>query len=229
MRTLPASPASITPPSATMSLTAVTSRQALVPPVPLILWGRNERGQPHGSRFDDHQLADVEQAARLMGFRLVAAETDGLRSLGAKLPAGRIFSSGKAFVPFIRGELYDRLVAATGTPEMPLPRKASARPAEGGPIAGGGQGRGAGGGGAGEPPAPVTKQAPADWSKIEIGSLVLAKGDDGDDGYYAAKVISVGTDDKLSCVWANYPDLPRFMRPRKTLALLHPEATATSA
>ena len=58
--------------------------------------------------------------------------------------------------------------------------------------------------------------------KSKPASLVLAREDDGD---YAEKVISMGTDDKFDLLWVNYPDLARFTRARKALALLHP-ATA---
>jgi hypothetical protein len=227
MQTATSLTSSVTPLKLIATIPAPLLTAAKLPALPpmIILFGRDERGRPHGSKFEGRDKMKAERAALLMGFQLAAADTDALRDLGAKLPVGRIFpASGKAFVPFVKTALFDRLIAATGAPDAPRAASAPTKAAEGGPMVGGGQGRGAGGGGAGDPPAKA--QAPADWSKIEIGSFVLAQGDDGDDGYYAAKVNSVGTDDKCGLVWVNYADLPRFTRARKALALMHPEAVA---
>ena len=223
-------PSSVTLPAliASISGKSQSAEQTLTTSSTIILFGRDDRGRPHGSRFDRRDKAEVERAAQLMDFHLVEATTKEMRDIGAALPEGRIFpASGKAFVPFVKAALFDRLIAATGAPDTPWVTSAPTKAAEGGTLPGGGQGRGAGGGGAGDPPAKA--QGPADWSKINIGDFVLAQGDYGDDGYFAAKVISIGTDNRFGCVWANYPDLARFMRPRNALALLHPEAAAALA
>ncbi|QUS37824.1 hypothetical protein RPMA_02300 [Tardiphaga alba] len=196
---------------------------------PIILFGRDERGRPHGSIFDGLPAADVERAAGLMGMRTVAAESAALLDLSADLPKGRPFKSGSGFAPWVPISLYHKLLATAGLSDDPPPLKASAKPAEGGAGDGAGKGSPPGGSGADEPPAPKggAKQ-PANFADIQIGSVVLAKGDDGDDAYYAAKVVSVDTNDRLGLNWTGYPDLPRFSRPRKSVALLHPEA-ATEA
>ena len=198
-------------------------------PVPLILFGRDERGRPHGACFVRADPTAVERAADLMDLYLAAAETDALCDLGSKLPAGRLFpASGKAFVPFVKATVYDQLLAATGTRETPTPTKAVTKAPEAGGRAGAGQGSGAGGSGAGDPPATrAGAKAPGDWLQIGLGSLVLAQGDEDDDeGYFAAKVIATKAGDSFVLTWADYPDLPEFARPRKALALLHPETAA---
>jgi hypothetical protein len=48
-----------------------------------------------------------------MNMRAVPVETDDLRQLAGALPRGRVFSSGRAFTPFVKGKLYDRLVELT--------------------------------------------------------------------------------------------------------------------
>lgn len=196
-------------------------------PVPLILFGRDERGRPHGACFVGGDPTAVERAADKMDFYLAAAETDALRDLGAKLPAGRLFrASGKAFVPFVKATIYDQLLAATGIRETPKAVKAVGKAPEARTSAGAGHGSGAGGSGAGDPPATrVGAKAPSDWLQIGLGSLVLAQGDEDDsEGYYAAKVIATKAGDSFVLTWVEYPDLPEFARPRKALALLHPEA-----
>lgn len=191
----------------------------------LILLGRDERGRPHASAFGPGDAPAAERAATLMGFATMIVAEEHQR-LASSLPKGRIFDSGKAFVPFCSTQTFARLLEAAGLPDTPVPVRVAAKPAGAGASAVGGQGRGAGGSAAGDPPATRTgTKAPADHSQIGIGSLVLAQGnDEGDDGYYAAKVIATKADDAFVLTWAGYPDLPEFSRSRRALALLHPEA-----
>lgn len=145
MHLTPTPPAPVTPP-ALVAPSAAAAREALsapATPAPLILFGRDERGRPHASRFSDGNRTALEAAARLMAFNLAVAESDALRDLVTKLPGGRLFpGSGKAFVPFTSAALYDQLLAATGTPDAPRPVKAAAKAAEGGASAGAKQGSG---------------------------------------------------------------------------------------
>ncbi|WP_245930861.1 hypothetical protein [Methylobacterium radiodurans] len=188
----------------------------------LILLGRDERGRPHASAFGPEDATAAERAAALMGFTalIVAEEHQGLAS---SLPKGRIFDSGKAFVPFCSTQTFARLLEAAGLPDTPVPVRVAAKPAAAGASAVGGQGRGAGGSGAGDPPATrAGTKAPADHSQICIGSRVLAE-DEAEGGYYPAEVVATKADDHFQLVWAGYPDLPEFSRSRRALALLYPE------
>ena len=47
-----------------------------------------------------------------MGLRLLPVRTDTERALAAKVPKGRVFASGRAFVPFIKASLFTELQAA---------------------------------------------------------------------------------------------------------------------
>lgn len=200
-------------PEAAPALEVAATLAPPTPPTPLILFGRDERGRPHASSFVGSEVAAIEAAARLMGLSFVAAGTDAVRDLAASLPAGRLFpASGKAFVPFCSGALYDRLLAATGTPDTPRSAKATSKAASkaagaeaapagaagsatggaaaGGPAGKGGGGSGGGGGGGGG------AKAPGDWPSIRIGSIVLAQADD-EEGYYPARVAATKADDHL--------------------------------
>ena len=214
-------PALLTPP-ATM---AAEPAPALVPLASLILFGRDEAGRPHASVFKDDMRPAVERAADLMDLYCFPADTEALHNLAAMLPTGRLFpASGKAFVPFVKAVLYDRLLAATGTREAPPPVKAAGKAAEARGGAGGEPSGGPGGSGAGDPPATrVGAKAPAEHSQVGIGSIVLAQGDAGDEGFYPAKIVLTKSPDSFVLEWSNY-DLPQFVRPRRSLALLHPEA-----
>lgn len=213
----PMPPALLTPPAPAIGL-----------PSAMILYGRDEKGRPHSSKLAGDMADEAETAARLMGFRFAAADTDALRDLATCLPACRLFSSGKGSVPFVKISVYERLLAAIGTDDKPMPMKATSKPADGGSGAGAGQGRSGGGAGAGDPPATrAGTKAPISLSEVGLGSFVLAQGDDeGDEGYYAAKVLATKTPDSFVLQWAGYSDLPEFVRPRRTLGLLPPETAA---
>jgi len=211
---------------------AVKDPASVAGPAPIILFGRDANGRPHGASLTGDRAAAAEHAADLMNLYCFPADTETLRQLAAKLPAGRLFpASGKAFVPFTSVALYEQLLAATGTRETPAPAKAASKPAEGRGSTGASSGRGGDGSDAGDPPATrIGAKAPSDHSQIGLGSLVLAQGDEEDDeGYYPAKVILTKADDQFVLTWADYPDLPEFSRPRRALALLHPKTAAEAA
>ena len=79
----------------------------------LVLFGRDQAGKPHASWFDAGSVELATKAAGLMNMRAVPVETDALREVVAGLPRGRLFSSGRAFTPFVKGKLYERLVEVT--------------------------------------------------------------------------------------------------------------------
>lgn len=201
-----------------------TATSAMSPPLnsqpALILFGRDERGRPHASAFGLDDATAAERAASLMGLSTLAVLKEH-QALAASLPRGRVFESGRAFVPFCSAQTFTRLLDAAGPIDMPVPLQAAGKPAEPPPAPVGSQGIGAGAGGAGGAAKP-----PFDWADIAIGSLVLARGDDDDDDYYAATVVATKADNHFVLTWRDYPDLPEFSRPRLALGLLHPGTTS---
>ena len=104
-----------------MTLNATTSPAAMPPG--LILFGRDERQRAHASRFAAGEKAEAERAAGLMGMHVLEISDDTHHSLADGLPQGRLFGSGKAFVPFVKAEVFDRLVAAAGLPRCSRARQ----------------------------------------------------------------------------------------------------------
>lgn len=201
------------------TLATTTLPPTLVPyldPQPgLILLGRDERGRPHASAFGPDETPAAERAAALMGFAALTVAEEH-QALASSLPKGRVFESGRAFVPFCSTQTFARLLDAAGLPDTPVPARGAAKPAEPPPPPASSQGGGAPAGGAGGAAKP-----PFDWAEIGIGSLVLARGDD-EDGYYAATVAATKADNHFVLTWRDYPDLPEFSRHRHALGLLHP-------
>lgn len=79
----------------------------------LVVFGRDQAGKPHASWFDQASAELATKAAALMNMHAVPVDTDALRELAGSLPRGRVFSSGRAFTPFIKSKLYGHLVELT--------------------------------------------------------------------------------------------------------------------
>ena len=62
------------------------------------------------------------------------------------------------------------------------------------------------------------------WSKITIGSLVIAPEDDREDGWWEAIVVDK-RGNTLTLRWRDFPKLPLITRKLKDVALLHPKAS----
>lgn len=184
----------------------------------LIVLGRDDAAKAHASWFDQTEADQARAAAKTMGMMALTVGNDEVRGLADLLPHGKIFGSGKAFVPFVKGALYDQLVAHVPVAEQirPLRLIRSQADAEH----------------ASAPPAPINKPGkappltvPTDWSNIVPGSVVLAT--EGDEGWFEAVVVEVQTGDSVWLQWRDYADQPKFVRSLKRLALLHPSASAT--
>lgn len=187
----------------------------------LVLFGRDDRGRPHASRFAAVDAEAAGRAAGLMGLHAFGV-TEEHRPLAAGLPPGRLFESGKAFVPFCTGKAFTALLAAAGLPDTPPPvraaGKAADKPTEARPPAGAGAG-----GGGGPDRSDGAAKRPADWSGIGIGSVVLAcQGPQ--QGWWEATVILTKADDHFVLQWRDFPADGEITRARKDLGLMPPDS-----
>jgi hypothetical protein len=80
----------------------------------LILFGLDENKQPRAARFVREELGLLAKAADAMDLVMCDVKTSKLSELALKLPAGRLHASGGGFVPYIRQDLYDKIVEAAG-------------------------------------------------------------------------------------------------------------------
>src|SRR4051794_20425647 len=76
----------------------------------LVVFGTDSLGKPHASWFSAEQAEVAHTAAERMGYRVLALTNDTQGHVAAKLPRGRLFESGRAFVPFVKAALYATLV-----------------------------------------------------------------------------------------------------------------------
>lgn len=182
----------------------------------LILLGRDERGRPHASAFGPDDAPAAERAAALMGFATLVV-ADEHRALASSLPKGRVFESGRAFVPFCSAQTFARLLDAAGLHDTPVPVRAAAKPASTPPASAAGN---PGGGATGGPGAP--SKPPFDWADIGIGALVLATTGGPQEGWFEAVVVYTKADDHFELRWRDFPVDANIVRHRHQLVLLHP-------
>ena len=149
-----------------------------------------------------------------MSLRVLRVRTDEHRALAAQLPHGRVFASGRAFVPFVKAALFlqlqtaaqaavdasrAKLAASTAdSSEGEKPPTSEPKPREGA----------------------ATGKAPCSWADIDVGSLVLAT-EGPSEGWWESVVLEKNAE-LFTLKWRDWPDLPRFVRRRWQLALLHP-------
>ena len=115
----------------------------------------------------------------------------------------------KAFVPFIRRDLYDKLVAAApnGNAHPTSPPASGASGATGS-----------------KPPGGSSPNLPKTWQEIALGDLVVAQ-QNREDGWYEA-IVAEANGDMLTLRWRDYPQERRVVRHRNQLALLYPGSNA---
>lgn len=185
---------------------ATTPTPSISLPCPVIILGRDDNGRLHASFFPATDTRAAEKAAELMGMAALKVEGDELRAFLSRLPQGKLFDSGKAFVPFVKQDVYQAIAAHLSDEErerLEQPRVVPEKPA---PEA--------------EYPVPP-KTMPESWDKLTVGSLVLAT--EGPlEGWFEATVVKIDGDAGLRLTWRDYLDMPPFTRRADQVALIHP-------
>lgn len=181
----------------------------------LIVFGLDDTKRPHASAFPAHEAELAEKAAGLMGMTALRLATDEQKALAAKLPKGRVFASGRAFVPFVRVGLYEAIVAAAGVLAKTAPSacaaSADSRKADAGAVNPAGVAK------------PATPPQPTGWADIRVGSVVLATTGP-NEGWYESEVIEI-LDDLMKLRWCSWPDDPVIARRFSQVGLLPPNGT----
>ena len=75
------------------------------------VFGLDDKGKPRGARFAEfnERASNFAVDLKLTG---IHPASPAVTEIGMKLPPGRLYSSGKAFIPNIRRDLVDKLQAA---------------------------------------------------------------------------------------------------------------------
>jgi hypothetical protein len=171
-------------------------------PMPVIVFGKDEKGKAHASFFAASDAELATKAAGLMSMQALRVTSDKLRQLGRKLPKGRVFGSGRAFVPFVEAGTYEQLVAFSEAASSP--DAASGESQENGEASAG----------LAEPP-------------LAVGDVVFASDGPGE-GWWEA-VVSEINDGLYVLYWRDSANEPKFVRRRWQLGSLPPPASKSAA
>lgn len=202
----------------------MTTHTEVTAPTVLVVLGMDADNKPHASKFAAADRDIVLRAAGLMAFKVIELSADEVGQLKAAIPDGKVFATGKGFVPFVRQELYAQLVAKLGTAaEVAVPTPTSdtgkAPAAKPKPAAN-----------AAEKPRKAANKAdgaalPQPWSDLAVGSTVLAL-DDEAESWFEAVVVTIADDDAnvLRLKWRDYPQERQFTMHRSRVGVIGPGA-----
>jgi hypothetical protein len=110
--------------------------------VPVVLFGVDDNGKPKAARFTDKHANLAAKAAEHLKLHVLPIVGPVVVDLAGRVPAGRIHANGRGFVPYIRRDLYAKLVAAAGSPSQSdhAPTQAAAASGSTKPLSPNGQG-----------------------------------------------------------------------------------------
>jgi hypothetical protein len=179
------------------------------PPIVVVI-GLDIEKKPHASRFQEEDRATVQRAAELMGLHVIqiGPENQDLYTTAGSLPLGKIYATGKAFVPFVNRVTFDKLgVLVEGGITIQQRAESGAEPVF--PLAD-------------MFTTEAISTADALWAKIEVGTQVLASqtaiyGP----GWWEGLVVAVDGDD-LMVRWMDEPAEDPIRVQRRHVALRHP-------
>jgi hypothetical protein len=92
-------------------MTSANAKSTATKP-PVIIYGLDPAGRPKAGRFTGPHSAAAKQAAAALKLTVCEINRPDLEELAKKLPPGRIHAQGKAFIPYIKRDLFDRLQSA---------------------------------------------------------------------------------------------------------------------
>ena len=166
-------------------------------PGQFFVFGIDADGKPRGARFTEFNERALSFALGL-GLTGVHPASPKFSELATKLPPGRLYTSGKGFIPNIRRDLVKSLNAVLASPGDESQKHQ--RPAMAPPIAAG---------------------LPRSWDQIAVGQLVLATGDEPQDGFWEC-IVEARLEDVLTLRLRDYPEQGTYVRHLAQVALLHP-------
>ena len=178
----------------------------------IVVLGIDVDGRAHASRFEERDAPFVLRAAEMMGFHVVRVppDTHELHAIAEKLPLGKIFATGRAFVPFVSRSALDQL-AVLVEGGVTVEARATAGVAPVFPLAD-------------MYTTEAVNTADALWSKIEVGTVVLASQPDVyGPGWWEGIVVGIKGDD-LTLRWTDEPTEGPVKVSRRDVALRHPGA-----
>jgi hypothetical protein len=176
----------------------------------IVVLGIDIDNKPHASRFEQRDAPFVVRAAELMGLHVIRVPSDNeeLYGIAAALPLGKIYATGRAFVPFVSRGRFDKLgtlVEGGITIEQRYESGAESVYPKADMFT-----------------AEAVNTADTLWSKIEVGTRVLAEQPETyGPGWWEGLVVAIDGDE-LTLRWTDDLTLGPFRASRRDVALRHP-------
>jgi hypothetical protein len=162
----------------------------------LYVFGQSDGGKPRGARFPVAQFGQIQEAVGELKLATCSDTSPRLTELGMKLPLGRVYARGKAFIPFIKKELLDQLRDAQyGPMSAPAGQEIAKEDV-------------------------TLPDGPMTWDEVKAGDLVIAH-QNHVEGWWEANVVE-REEDILTLTWVDYPDEGQVRRHIASIALRHP-------
>lgn len=182
----------------------------------LVVFDRNGNEPPRGSWFDVDSMVEAKAGAVAMSAQIVAVKGAEVMALANRVPKGRVFSSGKLFMPRIQKDVYEQLQGHVPEedckPQLELVASDEGKSEDGGASEGSSSGLS------------LKGTLPGEWSKIGVGSLVLSRDiEEDDEAFYLAVVVGKAGPTSFQLKWRDYPDIDPIIRDVRQLAMLHPK------
>lgn len=169
----------------------------------VILASIDGSGKARASTFPTSLRKAAAKAAELGGSTVIEVTSDAMLELALKLPKGKIYESGRAFVPFVKAKLFQSV--AEHAPLIAQKPRGTTLPR----------------GMTSEHKNIINQAKPAgDRSKTEEGSMFLAH--DGE-AWFEAVVVKVVDESTVSLRWRDYDEEPPFDMKLEQLGLLPPQ------
>jgi len=187
------------------------NKKAASTPDKFFVFGVDNQAKLRGARFTEFNERALSFALDL-GLVGVHPASPAFAEIGMKLPQGRLYASGKGFIPNIRRELVEKLEAVLATPgDESQKHKAPDQSVEGN----------------GNPEtanirtiSPITAGLPRNWDEIQPGHVVIIH-ESPADGWWEALVLAREAE-ILSLRFRDYPRQPQFQRHISQVALINP-------
>lgn len=173
------------------------------------VFGLADDGKPRGARFEATEANVIEAVVASLGLHMHQVNEGDLKVIADKLPAGRVYARGKAFIPNIKRDLLDKLHAAVGVNSAPSAVAAAAKQPAAMPNL--------------SPALLLQSGLPTKFDEIAAGHLVLVH-ESLEEGWWEA--ICVDRDkDMLTLRYRDYPKVPPFKEHVSCVAIMHPSTT----
>lgn len=176
-------------------------------PDQFFVFGVDSTGKPRGARFSDFNDRALKFALEI-GMVGVHPASPEFTEHAMKLPAGRLYASGKAFIPNIRRDAVEKLnkiLSSVGDESQQHRLSPPNEPTQNS---------------TGE--LPIASGLPTSWNSIEVGQVVLAEEDEVNEGYWACIVVKREAD-ILTLRLRDFPkQRQQYVRHVAQVALIYP-------